>query len=548
MNNGNTPQPARPGQKPPGHMTTIARNVATNWLWFGLVMASGLIVPRLIANRQASPELGKELLGVWDLGWSLGFYVGLLSLGLTSAITRYVAHYRALGDRLGLNAVVNTGLLMLVSGALLGSLFAFCLAALTPLLIQDARPEVAANASRVIFMLAVAAAAHFPGTVFSAVIGGCERYDLLNIVRGAVDATVLALMVILLFSGYGLLALAWVVLLVEVPGFSARMWLAHRLCPEMRLGLRHVRWRVAVEMVGFSAKSCLQSVASSALYQLNNILVSVFMGPAAVAVYSRQRVLVLQALRFIRQYAQVFIPSSSALAASGDHAALRKLLVQTSRFGMYFTLPIVLILLVMGRPLVDLWMRPGYAAPGILAIMAVGHLLSVPQQGVYMLLMGMDRHGRPALFDAAGAVLSVVLALLLMGVAGLGMVGGALAMAVPVALMGGVVMPLYACRLLEQDWLAYVRQMVAGPAAANLPFAACLLGARWYFADQPVRGLIMGVGAGALVNAIVYWQWVLPADMRRRLLARMGLVRRGPTSPEAAPAGFVPVPAEGARS
>src|SRR5690554_4294291 len=96
----------------PGHYGTIARNVMANWAWFVLVLASGLIIPRFIAQYE-----GKVMLGVWDLGWSLGFYVSMFSLGLTSAVTRYVAHHRALGDWEGLNRIVNTGLVIMLIGS-----------------------------------------------------------------------------------------------------------------------------------------------------------------------------------------------------------------------------------------------------------------------------------------------------------------------------------------------------------------------------------------------------------------------------------------------
>ncbi|NLU21709.1 MAG: oligosaccharide flippase family protein [Phycisphaerae bacterium] len=532
-NNHKVPPPpveTEPQAPAPRHYSTIVRNVVTNWMWFALVLASGLIVPRFIGQHQ-----GKEMLGVWDLGWSLGFYVGLFSLGLTSAVTRYVAQHRTLNDWPGLNRVVNTGLAMMCVGSLAGVVCAVGLASLTPWLVQDAGPETVQIASRMILLLSIGSAIQLPGTIFGGIITGYERYDLHNLIRGACDAVLLIVMIALLVSGCSLVTLAWLVLLMEVPSFLARMWVARRLCPHLRLTPAYLHWSTARDMVVFSGKSILQWAASSALYQLNGILVSAFMGPAALAVYSRQRVLVFQAMRFIRQYAVVFAPSSSALNATGDEPALRNLMLNSSRYGMYFTLPIMLLLMIMGGPLVDLWMRPGYAAPAILTIMALGHLLSIPQFGVYTILMGMGRHGVPAMLDTGGAVLSVLLAVLLMGGVKVGMVGGALAMAIPVALVGGVLVPVYACRILHLRLGRYIRGAMLGPTLANIPFALCLLTARRVLPDNPLRALVLGLAAGAIVNLVIYWKWVFPRHVRVECLERLG-IRREPAEQRPCPA------------
>ena len=107
-------------------------------------------------------------------------------------------------------------------------------------------------------------------------------------------------------------------------------------------------------------------------------MIGVFLGPMALAVYARQRALVVHALNFVKQYAQVFIPRSSALDAEDDHASLRKILIQTSKYGMLITLPIMLILGIMAQPLLTVWMGTDYSAPWVLGIMVLGHAIYVP--------------------------------------------------------------------------------------------------------------------------------------------------------------------------
>lgn len=500
------PEPGEPSPTP-----SAARSVLANWLWYLLVLASGFVLPRLFARH-----LGAELLGVWDLGWSFVFYVRWLNLGITASANRYVARYRSLCDWPALNASASTGLLLLSVACGLGLLLAMGLSRGVAYLLPGAAPEVVRAAGLVVMLLSISAALQLPGGLFNAIITGYERFDVLNVIRVARDAAVMLAIIVLLYAGHGIVAAAGVVLIGEILADCAKVLVARRLCPQLRVSPARCRRAVARELVVYGGKTVAQGMARGSLYQLNNILVAWFLGPVAVAVYSRQRALVVHTLRFMKQYAQVFIPKSSALDAGGDTEALRRLLIVSTRYGLYVTLPVVLLLVFMGGPLLDVWMGAGFEAPIVLAILAVGHLAFIPQQSVYSILLGMNRHGRVAVYDFGALVASVGLGWFLMGPMGLGMSGAAVAVAVPMAVSGGILMPAYAYRRLGLRPAATIARIIPGPLLASLPWAACLLLARLIFAQRPIESLVWGVGAGAPLSAFVYWRWVLPADLRRR--------------------------------
>src|SRR5688572_29071321 len=116
-----------------GRRNIILRSVSANWLWYFLVLISGFLLPRFIDRKQ-----GGELLGVWDLGWSLTVYISLLALGVASAVNRYVARFRALADWDGLNATINSCLAVLMISAALGFIAAIGFAMCMPWLLPDA--------------------------------------------------------------------------------------------------------------------------------------------------------------------------------------------------------------------------------------------------------------------------------------------------------------------------------------------------------------------------------------------------------------------------
>ena len=504
-----------------GDASLLARSVITNWLWYGLVLVSGFIIPRLINDYQS-----QEILGAWDFGWSVVIYIDMLSLGVAAALNRYVARYRAQGDWEALNSAVNSALAWLILAFALGVGMAIVFASLIPYGIGDGSREIALTGRRVLFTLSFAAALRMPFAAFNSVITGYGRFAALNAIRAARDGAALCLMIGLLVAGSGIVAMAIAVLLCELVGNVAKVIVAGRICTQLHISPKYCRAASMKEMLVFGGKTVLQDFSRGGIYQASSQMVFFFLGPATLAVYQRQRALVMHAMRFVKQYAQVFTPTSSVLHAQGDQAALQTLLIQTSKYGLYVALPIMLVLSIMGGPVLHVWMGPDFAAPAVLALLAGGHVISVAQLGAYSILTGMAQHGRAALCEFAAAVTSICMGLIILGPVGGGMIGAAIALTLPVAIVEGVVIPYFACKALDLNVVDYIRGFAPGPVLASIPLALCLGLSRWMCADNPVLAFVSGVGGGGLVTAAVYWRMVMPEPVRASVVKRIGNLTR----------------------
>src|ERR1700687_88829 len=73
----------------------VARNVSTRYL--GL-----LVLPFNVAH------LGRSAYGLWALTTSITWFFGVLDLGYSGALVRFVAQYRAWRDHSALNQIVST--------------------------------------------------------------------------------------------------------------------------------------------------------------------------------------------------------------------------------------------------------------------------------------------------------------------------------------------------------------------------------------------------------------------------------------------------------
>jgi len=508
------PEPGKP-------RGSVLRNVLSSWGVHILVIVAGFVIPRMIDRFE-----GQELLGVWDFAWSLVGYVTLLSLGVVSAVNRYVARFTALADWRGLNIAVNSSLAILLVSFALGIIGGMALLLAVPALIHQADPGAISVAQRTVLFLTLGAALKLPVGVLEGVLTGNERYDLLNAIRGCREFLSMAVMVLMLYLGQGVAALASVFVLAEVLAALVKVIIVKRVCPPLLFSSSFVQRDSVREMLAFGGKTMLQGIARTGLYQLNNILVAYFLGPAVLAVYSRQRALVMHAMTFMKKYSYVFVPVSGHLDAQKDVDGLRKLLIESTRCGFYITLPIIAVLSILGDPLVWIWMGEDYRAPAVLAILALGHSLSLAQESSYSVLMGMNRHGLPSLLEVVAAASSASLCGAALGLFRGGMISVAICVSISVTAIGGTLVPIYACNLLRLSYLGYLRSVVLGPALAVVPFAGVLFAARVVWPDSPLWSLAVGLASGGVVLAAEYWFWVIPGSMREtvkmKVLGRFG--------------------------
>lgn len=515
---------------------SLVSGVLFNWMGYFVTAASGFVIPRLMSDR-----VGQETLGLWDFGWSLAAYATLLGMGVTSATSRYVARYRDLNEPDSLNRLVSTAAMLLGGCFVLACAVVALLAYFTPSLIQVDDPAQVALARWLVIILGFNGAVQLPTQLFDGFLTGYQRFDLKNLHRGVCQLVGAGVMIVLLLRGYGLIHLACAYLLAQLVSDLLNFLACRRIFPQLRIRTGLATRATVIDLFSFGGKTLLQAAARTGLYQTNGLVVSYFLGPAALAVYSRQRALVAFAMTLMNQYGNVFTPAASSADARGDRKAMRELLFKSSRYGLYISLPMVLGLAISGGPVVRLWMGSAYEAPAVLAVMALGHLASLSHRGVYRILTGMNRHGRGAIAELIAALGSIVIGLVLIGLFNLGILGASIAVAVAVTLGGGVYPAVCACRLLEVGLGEYVRKTLIGPVVANVPFAACLFGASLIFSGRAMLQLIVGFGAGGLCLLPIYWHYVVPIGVKRRWSARFA----GSDSPRRAVDAAKPAGASG---
>lgn len=500
---------------------STAVNVLSNWAWYALTIISGFLLPRLIEKND-----GRALLGVWDLCWTLVTFVNLLMMGIVSAVARYTARYRTMQDWESINRSFNSSTFLLTISFLLAVTLVVSIN-FVRLMLPDTTPEDLIRYGYLVsIVLVTAAALDLPAGPLQGIITGYERFDRLNIIRWSRDFLMLISMIAALLLGYSLLTLAVIMLLAAMYAAIAKFIVARQLCPTLRIAPHFCSFKVMKKMLHFGGKSALQEVSRNGLYTAASIFVSRNLGEASMAIYSRQRNLVMHAHRFTKQFSQVFVPKSAALQAGADTKAIRELLVTSARWGFYIAIPIIAFLVIAGTDFVEVWMSStDYRRPLVMLALALGHLPALGQMSAYSVLMGLGKHGVATAIEFGSAIVAIAAMFLIIPHTNDLMTTVAFILGGSVALSGGVLIPAYACRLLKLPQLQYWRMTLTRPIVVCLPFIAVLLAIQWFVADNAKQRVLLSITAGGIINAFIYWQFVLPPHFRNKILTKLRLVR-----------------------
>jgi O-antigen/teichoic acid export membrane protein len=196
--------------------------------------------------------------------------------------------------------------------------------------------------------------------------------------------------------------------------------------------------------------------------------------------------------------------------------------IQMVRYNTAIALVPILFLSIMGGPVLLLWMGDDYRQDTLIAIIAAGQLVSIAHQPLHTILLGLNAHGRPAVASLVGAALTLPVGFFLLP--SMGVNGPALAVSLALFLTDGAYLVQYSCRKLNLPVISFLTEAWGTPVLCMLPFTAWLIIVRFSFASLPA--ILWALSGGGLIVLFVYWTWILPKDVREKIL----LVMRFPRS------------------
>lgn len=467
----------------------IVINTCSNW---GALLVSVLVA--FVMSPIIIRSLGDVNYGIWSLMTSISGYLTLLDLGIGSAVTRYVSRSLKTGEDRFTQQIFNSALaLYLVIGC--------AVLLVSPLIGWGAahliREKEVANATVIHLAMVICAdvAIFLVGAAYRGLFQGVQRYDLVNAVTIGVSLLRAVVFFFLLKSGFGLIALGYVIVVGDILALAGYISLVRFTPLTLRYSLQSVHREDVDTLITYSKFTFVNMMANQVIYYSDSFVIGAMISAAAITYYSIGWSLVEYLKKFCVSFSRVLVPVFSELEAADSGDGMRRLMIAGGKASLFLSLPFCLALLLIGDQFIALWIGPSYVEKAylILVLLLVPQFFEIPQQINCSLLFGVGKHKFLSYANTVSGIVNLVLSVLL--ALRYGVLGVAVGTAVPQLILNALVIPWYVCRETGTG-LGYYYAKVYGRTLIPAAVFALIL---WLLATRfPAGNYLVLVGNAAL--------------------------------------------------
>lgn len=478
--------------------THLLRNVVANYLGPLLNGAVNLVLVTLLVRH-----LGMLSYGVFVLVTTLLTTIALVDLGLGTAVVKHIAEFRARGDWRGVEQTTRS---YLGFATLLGAGVAlfFALAA-RPISIFFQVPATRLEAATIVLRFAgLAFLFLFPQTALNYILQGRQRYDLTNVLTVVVSLARGVLLGGTVLAGGGLVALAAALAGIHFLALGIAVVLYRRAMPEVPLRVGWPERGVLGRLLGFGWATFLADTTTVWIRNLDALLVSRLISVADVSPYAVAAKVPLALTSWVWAGPGATLPWFAELDARDEREKMQRTFLIGMRLLLLVVLPLASLLVALAGPLLAVWVGNAFVPHAILLQIFAVVFLGDSMRGLAVAaLYGTGRPRRVFLLCALQFIATLVLIFYCAPL--LGLIGVALAVAVPSLLTNWAGLVPSACRALEiraRDFFWQVARSHLLPVV--LFWAALYAGAR----RLPIElGYVLGalIVGGALYVLLYGW-------------------------------------------
>jgi O-antigen/teichoic acid export membrane protein len=493
---------ARAGAGPAGDAigTRIARSSALN-----LVGRLTYVVGWMAIAPYMLQRLGVDRFGLWSLLTVLSGLYLTFDLGVGSALTKFIAEYRAAGDRESLRGVVTMGATIYL-GLSLVILLALALLRDPILDLLRVAPALRGEAERALLVAAAVYGVLNLSMLASSVLTGLHRMDVWN--RIAIGTTVLQLLgvVLLLRFGFGLVALMLNTGASLALGTLLGWFAIRRLAPEIAFDRGGFARPLFARLTRYSAALQLINLGVLFQLQLDKVLFGSLISLSAVASFEFGFRVVSALWTVPTVLLPPLLPAAAHFEAVGDRARVRRLYRRAARYVFAIAFPIAAGVVALAPALYRAWLGPGHRDAALAAAALATMLgINIVTGAGSALTRGLGRPGLEVRYQMIAMVLHVILSLWL--IHRFGFPGGLVALVVSSAI-GSLYFLWSFHRFLGEPLVEFARAVMMRPllaAVLGAAAAAAIGGAFDPGLEAGTRGaalLHLGLGAAAMLGVV----------------------------------------------
>lgn len=357
------------------------------------------------------------ILVTFTLTGSLSFF----SFGFQGALIKYVAEYHTLKKLRELNEVFSATFLFYCA---MGFVCSIVVAIFSRYYLSDVFKIPAAEiptAQTILYIFALMAVIELPGLAISAIIEGLQRYDLLAILDIGRVLLFAGSVLVVIYSGHGLVAIAAVMFFSTVVYTAGMMIYAKKLVPTTCVVLGGDKSTLRALFL-FTRNLFILRINGLIYNNMDKIIIGVLLSTTLVTDYDIANRIHSLALTVMGLAPSVVLPAASAFDAANDSERQTKLLLKGSKYTTAMTLPIVIVLFILAEGLIRYWISPQYIHVAAYAQLFLAYLFFWPITSVgWNMLVGVNKIKSLVPMQVISVSINLVLSIILVkfiGVAG----------------------------------------------------------------------------------------------------------------------------------
>ena len=429
----------------------VAVNVFSNWTFFALVILTSFFVSPILVHN-----LGDEQYGLWVLIGSVVGYFSVMDFGINTALVRFVSKYDAQGAYDDSRKIYSNACVFFIGTAVFIAAICLVIAYFFPVFVEI--KTLPAEYVSLVFILAGLELATMMGTgMFSGVMHAKQDFLWLNIINIIILIIKNTILVFLLLTGFRLMTVAVIHLAAGVLRSLLRYIYIKRQHKHLFFRVKDYNVGIFKTIFGYSVYSFIIAVSLKLLFFTDSVVIGTFLSVSAVTYYAIPMTLMTYLEQIVTVGVSVLTPIISSNDATGEHGENKEIYIWVSRYSLALSLPVIFVLFTNGDSFISLWMGEMYGRQSsiLLKILALGYVAYLSQLIATELLKGISKHRFIAFVLLGEAVVNLVLSVVLIKYFNLGLTGAALGTTIPLVFVNLVLLPVYACKLLNINYASY---------------------------------------------------------------------------------------------
>lgn len=357
--------------------------------------------------------IGKNEYGLYQLMGSLIAYFSIMDFGLSAAVVRFYAKYKALKDHIGMENILAISVRGYGAVTVLALAIGFICYSFLDIIFAGSMTVLEIDEAKQIFLLLLLNIVITLSTmVFRSVINAHERFFFLKGME-TIQLLMQPILVVLVLQRHpSAFSVAAVQTVLNLVLSGARVYYCfHDL--HVKIHFHYWNHELFSEFKKLALSVFAVTLVDQVFWKTNQIILGIISGTTAVAVYSIASLIYMNYMALSTAISGVYLPHVTGMVAKKEpFGRLSELFIQIGRWQYYLLALVATGFIIFGKQFISLWAGPGFEDSYIITLLIIlPFTVDLIQNIGLAILQAMNRYDFRARIYSLTGILNLILAI-----------------------------------------------------------------------------------------------------------------------------------------